>query len=82
MIGGFGTKKCCSLLQLKISPDRIHFLKFILEGYDGMALLSTADAGQGIVEIRYPHENENDLKSLLRKLEPQIKKTTDQDNML
>ena len=65
-------KKRCSLLQMKISPERIHFLKFILEGYDGLALLSTVDAGQGIVELRYPPEIESDLKELLLNIEPQI----------
>jgi hypothetical protein len=51
-------------------------LKFILEGYDGMALLSTVDADQGLVEIRYPPEIENDLKELLHSLEPQIINST------
>jgi hypothetical protein len=64
--------KHCSLLRLQINPERIHFLKYILEGYDGLALLSTADARQGIVEIRYPPEIEYDLKQLLQSIEPQI----------
>ena len=70
--GGAANKKQCSLLRLEITPDRIHFLKFILEGYDGLALLSTVDAGQGIVEIRYPSEIESDLKELLHNIGPQI----------
>jgi len=74
MTGVVEKKKHCSLLQLEISPERIHFLKFILEGYDGLALQSTVDAGQGIVEIRYPPENESDLKELLHNIEPQIVK--------
>ena len=67
--------KQCSLLQLEISPARIHFLKFILEGYDGLALLSTVDARQGRVEIHYPPEIERDLKGLLHSLEPQLIKS-------
>jgi len=67
-------KKCCSVLRLEITPERIHFLKFILEGYDGLALLSTVDAGQGLVEIRYPPEIETDLKELLHNIGPQIVK--------
>jgi len=39
-----------------------------------LALLSTVDAGQGIVEIRYPPEIENDLKDLLSSIGPQIVK--------
>lgn len=66
--------KHSSLLQLEISPERIHFLKFILEGYDGLAIVSTTDARKGIVQIRYPVEIESDLKELLQKIGPQIVK--------
>jgi len=69
-------KKHCSLLRLEITPERIHFLKFILEGYDGLAILSTVDAGQGIVEMRYPPEIEKDLMKLLLDIVPQIAKNT------
>ena len=72
-------KKQCSLLRLRISPERIHFLKFILEGYDGFALLSTKNTEQGLVEIRYPPEIESDLKELLKSIEPQIIKNIPKD---
>lgn len=62
----------CSLMQLNISPDRIHYLKFILEGYDSLAILSTVDARQGLVEIRYPPEVEKDLADLLTEISPEI----------
>ena len=74
MAGSVENKKQCSLLRLEITPERIHFLKFILEGYDGLALLSTVDAGQGIIEIRYPPEIETDLQKLLHNIGPQIVK--------
>ena len=81
MTGGSDNIKRCSKLQLEISPARIHFLKFILEGYDGMALLSTVDGEQGLVEIRYPPEVEDDLKILLRKIKAQIVNKPLQDIM-
>jgi hypothetical protein len=62
----------CSCLQLAINPERIHFLKFILEGYDGMAIQSTVNAKSGIIEIRYPPEMKDDLQVLLTELEPII----------
>jgi len=74
--------KQCSLLRLKISPERIHFLKFILEGYDGLALLSTENAEQGLVEIRYPPEIECDLIELLQSIELQLIKNTRKDVLL
>ena len=63
----------CSCLQLSINPERIYFLKFILEGYDGLAIQSTIDARSGIVEIRYPPEMKTDLQLLLAELEPILK---------
>jgi hypothetical protein len=64
----------CSTLQLKISPDRIHFLKFILEGYDGLATLSTVSTRQGLVEIHCPPEVEKDLSDILASIAPDINK--------
>ena len=64
----------CSSLQFKISPDRIHYLKFILEGYDSLAVLSTVNARQGLVEIRYPLEFKEDLEVLLTEIASDIVK--------
>ena len=64
----------CSSLQLEISPDRIHFLKFIMEGYDNLAIMSTVDARQGLVEIRYPPEVKKDLTDLLTEIASDIVK--------
>lgn len=50
-------------LQIRIGPDRIHFLRFILEGYDGLAQLTTVNAKLGLVELRYfPGEKETVLQ--------------------
>ena len=64
----------CYSLQLEISPDRIHFLKFILEGYDSLAIMSTVNAKQGLVEIRYPPEVKKDLTDLLTEIASDIVK--------
>ena len=54
--------------QIRIPPERIHFLKFILEGYDNLAVLSTVERKEGLVEIRYPSEQEEEIKQLLASL--------------
>lgn len=59
-------------LYLRISPKEIYYLKFILEGYDGMATLSTIDPGKGVVVLRYPWEWRRDLFALLASLAPEI----------
>jgi len=62
----------CKQLRLCIAPDRIHFLKFILEAYDGLAVLSTIDRHDGMVELRYPQESETDIRTLLDDLRTKI----------
>ncbi len=52
-------------LYLRIRPDRFHFLKFILEGYDNLAILSSQKGSPGLVVIRHPREMRRDLFALL-----------------
>lgn len=40
-------------LFLRISPNKFHFLKFILEGYDNIGLISSYQGDKGIVLVRY-----------------------------
>jgi hypothetical protein len=60
-------KKLCEV-YLRISPGKFHFLKFILEGYDNLAILSSYQSSDGVVVIRYPQEMTRDLFSLLGSL--------------
>ncbi|MFC1513228.1 DUF4911 domain-containing protein [Thermodesulfobacteriota bacterium] len=59
-------------LPLRMAPDRIHFLKFILEGYDNLAMQSTVDARQGLVELRYPLALEKEVLALVDSLSPAL----------
>jgi hypothetical protein len=54
-----------SEVYLRISPGKFHYLKFILEGYDNLAILSSLDNSAGIVIIRYPQAMAKDLFGLL-----------------
>lgn len=54
-----------SNLYLQIRTDKFYFLKFILEGYDGLAILSSAGVRKNIVLIRYPEEQKRNLFALL-----------------
>ena len=60
-------------MYLRINPARYHFLKFILEAYDGLCLLSTVPGVKGCVCIRYPLEKSKFLYALLGKLAGSIK---------
>ncbi|MGI9571287.1 MAG: DUF4911 domain-containing protein [Desulfobulbia bacterium] len=59
-------------LILRIAPDRFHFLKFILEGYDNMAILSSLNSKVGVVVIRYPASLAKDIFALLASIGKKI----------
>lgn len=54
-----------SEIYLRICPGKFHFLKFILEGYDNLAILSSYEQSAGIVILRYPSEMARDFFDLL-----------------
>lgn len=55
-------------IYLRISPNSFHFLKFILEGYDNLAVLSSVDMKKGIVTLRYTSGNEGEVFQLLKNI--------------
>lgn len=57
---------------LVIRPERIGWLRFILEGYDGLALLTTLSAGQGLVRIRTLRCGLHETMRLLKALAPTL----------
>jgi hypothetical protein len=59
-------------LILRIAPDKFHLLKFILEGYDNMAILSSLNSRDGLVVIRYPANLAKDIFSLLASIGKKI----------
>lgn len=63
---------CSQELYLRIAPDRFHYLKFILEAYDNLAILSSFDMKKGLVRIRYIADSRQDLFALLSSIAPQL----------
>ena len=59
-------------LYLRIAPDRFHLLKFILEGYDNLAILSSHDMARGIVRLRFISSSAPELTQLLASLAGQL----------
>lgn len=57
--------KSLRTIFLRISPGRFHYLKFILEGYDNLAVLSSYDNQQGIILLRFSDEVACELFALL-----------------
>jgi len=73
-------KERLNTLYIRISINQYHFLKFILEGYDGLGVLSSGE--NGVVIIRYPEEMQKDLLQLLSSIGRKIKRPIYLENEL
>jgi len=60
-------------LRIRIDPEQIYFLKFILEGYDNLTIMSTVDRIDGVMELKYPPELEEDVKGVLQSMAQRLK---------
>ncbi|WP_298434122.1 DUF4911 domain-containing protein [Geobacter sp.] len=56
----------------RVERRELVYLKFIVEAYEGLATLSTADRERGIVAISYPRHFAEDLDALLTELGTEI----------
>ena len=59
-----------------IDPSRFHVLKFILEGYDNLGILSSINRKEGVVRIKTSHDSVNELMTLIADIASLIKKST------
>jgi hypothetical protein len=57
---------------LKIRPEQISLFRFLLEGYDGLAVLSTLDAKQGLVRLLVPRSRHDELWLLITALASEL----------
>ena len=57
-----------SVLSVTVNPKNIGFLKFILEGYDGMSIVTTIEPKLGKVIIRHPVSFTAELQQILADL--------------
>ena len=61
-------------LFLIIDPAQFHFLKFILEGYDNLAVLSAIKIEAGVVRLKTSRESYPDVMNLLTELSVCLKR--------
>ena len=57
---------------LRIDPKAVYFLRFVLEGYDNLFVLSTVDRHIGLVEVHTTEGSIEDLLLILESLESEI----------
>ena len=55
----------CSVRNYLIDPYQIHYLRFIIEAYPGMAVVSTVDSALGLVSIAVAPGCESDIIQIL-----------------
>lgn len=55
-------------IPARVAPERIGFVKFILEGYDDLAILSTADKDCGNIILRCHPDRHDELIAIMAAL--------------
>lgn len=70
----------CSSWHLRVNRRDIAHLKFILEGYDGLAQLTTLDASAGKLMLMIAPGCEETARSLLDDLKQEIMMEIDETN--
>jgi hypothetical protein len=56
----------------RVDRRKIAFIKFILEAYDGLAIVKTLDPEKGLVEVRIAPGCEQDVELILQDLKRDI----------
>ncbi|GAB4341725.1 MAG: hypothetical protein Kow0089_16320 [Desulfobulbaceae bacterium] len=59
--------------RITVDPEQIGYLRFILEGYDGLATVTTIDRIAGEVLVQFPSNRRNELAGLLNALSPDLR---------
>jgi hypothetical protein len=58
----------------RIAPERFHYLKFILEGYDNLAMLSMISSNNGVIRVKCSPDSLVELLQLLAAVSNDIKR--------
>ena len=58
--------KTCVKKHFIISPSHIHLLRFTIEAYEGIGVVTTIDAGLGLIELSIAPGCEEDVAEILR----------------
>jgi hypothetical protein len=67
-----GAMPACQTACYRLQPTHIHFLRFVLEGYEGLGLLTTLDPERGVVRLSIAPGCEADLGELMRALASEV----------
>ena len=57
----------------QVDPYEIHYLKFILEAYEGLATLTTLDPQKGLIQLAAAPGSRASLEDLMEALSQELK---------
>jgi len=55
----------CVVRCFLVAPSEIHFLRFILEAYEGIGMITTLDPALGLVQLRLAQGCEEEIDQIL-----------------
>lgn len=61
-----------SFLIIRLKSQKIAFLKFILEGYDHLAILEVIDPREGLVKIYFYKKEKSLIEEILEDLKEEL----------
>ncbi len=62
----------CSKRTFRIAREHIAYLKFILEGYEGLSIMTTLDPHEAVVLLYIAPGAEEEITLILDQLSPEI----------
>ena len=55
----------CTKIHFRIDPGKVHLLKFMLEGHEGLAVLTTEDPSTGDVVVSVPPGRKEEAEGVI-----------------
>jgi len=55
----------CIIRHILVAPHEIHFLRFVLEGYEGLAVVTTLQPESGLIQLSIAPGCESDVETIL-----------------
>ncbi|MBI9077813.1 MAG: DUF4911 domain-containing protein [Desulfatibacillum sp.] len=62
----------CNLHKFRVDPKEIHFIRFIVEACDGVAIVTTIDAKTGLISFSVPPGREKEAEGIMASLSQSI----------
>ena len=62
----------CIVRHILISPSEIHFLRFIVEAYEGIGVVTTLDSALGLLQLSIAPGCEEEIDCILKEEEDRL----------